>query len=50
MDIKEKTNLLGTIEEDAWQRLFNIINDNTGVQDKFLDRIIKVQTIRKELK
>ena len=48
MDIDEKLKLLDKLEEDSWEKLKTIIS-NDCKDGRFLDRIIKVQTIRKEL-
>ena len=48
MDIDEKLKLLDKLEEDSWEKLKTIIS-NDCKDGRFLDRIIKVQKIRKEL-
>ena len=49
MDTNEKLKLLDLIENDSWERL-NIALQNNTKGNNFLNRIIKVQIIRKELK
>ena len=46
--VEEKLELLEELEEDSWEKLKTIIS-NDCKDGRFLDRIIKVQTIRKEL-
>ena len=48
MNTKEKLSLLGIIESMAWEKLKIAISNNCR-HKKFLDTIIKVQTIRKGL-
>jgi len=48
MKVEEKLELLEELEEDSWEKLKTIIF-NDCKDGRFLDRIIKVQTIRKEL-
>ena len=48
MKVEEKLGLLGAIEDDSWEKLKTAIS-NYCRHEKFLDTIIKVQTIRKEL-
>ena len=48
MKVEEKLELLEELEEDSWEKLKTVIS-NDCKDGRFLDRIIKVQTIRKEL-
>ena len=48
MNTKEKLELLDEVEDGSWEKLKNF-RPMGDIDERFLDRIIKIQAIRKEL-